>query len=157
MNREVLGTAFGCQCGETNQRLPSRPRYPGVDNGIMSTVLIVDDSQTLRQMLSDLLREHGIKVVVATNGVEAKERIQSSAPDLVITDLIMPQMNGYELCRWIKNEPTTQSIPVLICSTKSEEFDRYWGMKQGADAYITKPFHPPELLKTVRQLLRGMG
>ncbi|HEY9647628.1 MAG TPA: response regulator [Chroococcidiopsis sp.] len=123
----------------------------------MSTVLIVDDSQTLRQMLSDLLREHGIKVVEATNGVEAKERIQSSAPDLVITDLIMPQMNGYELCRWIKNEPTTQSIPVLICSTKSEEFDRYWGMKQGADAYITKPFHPPELLKTVRQLLRGMG
>lgn len=123
----------------------------------MSTVLIVDDSQTLRQMLSDLLREQGIKVVEATNGMEAKERIQSKAPDLVITDLIMPQMNGYELCRWIKNEPTTQSIPVLICSTKSEEFDRYWGMKQGADAYITKPFHPPELLKTVRQLLRGIG
>lgn len=120
----------------------------------MTTVLIVDDSQTLRQMLSDLLQKNGIKVVEATNGIEAKEQIQVKAPDLVITDLIMPQMNGYELCRWIKNEPTTQNLPVLICSTKSEEFDRYWGMKQGADAYITKPFHPPELIKTVKKLLR---
>lgn len=121
----------------------------------MNKVLIVDDSQTLRHMLSDLLQENGMQVVATTNGVEAKEFIQSNAPDLVITDLIMPEMNGYELCRWIKNEPSTQKIPVLICSTKSEEFDRYWGMKQGADAYITKPFHPPELLKTVRQLLQG--
>ncbi len=121
----------------------------------MNKVLIVDDSQTLRHMLSDLLEENGMQVVAAINGLEAKEYIQASAPDLVITDLIMPEMNGYELCRWIKNEPSTQKIPVLICSTKSEEFDRYWGMKQGADAYITKPFHPPELLKTVRQLLKG--
>jgi twitching motility two-component system response regulator PilH len=126
----------------------------GLGKEFMSTVLIVDDSQTLRQMLSDLLQKNGIKVVEATNGVEAKEQIQVKAPDLVITDLIMPQMNGYELCRWIKNEPTTQNLPVLICSTKSEEFDRYWGMKQGADAYITKPFHPPELIKTVKKLLR---
>jgi twitching motility two-component system response regulator PilH len=121
----------------------------------MSTVLIVDDSQTLRQMLSELLIKSGIQVVEAANGVEAKEQLQASVPDLIITDLIMPQMNGYELCRWIKNEPTLQAIPVLICSTKSEEFDRYWGMKQGADAYITKPFHPPELIKTVKQLLRA--
>lgn len=96
-----------------------------------------------------------MQVAAAVNGLQAKEYIQANALDLVITDLIMPEMNGYELCRWIKNEPTTQKIPVLICSTKSEEFDRYWGMKQGADAYITKPFHPPELLKTVRQLLQG--
>ena len=121
----------------------------------MSTVLIVDDSQTLRSMLAEMLESVGIRVIEATNGIEAKEYIQAKFPDLVITDLIMPEMNGYELCRWIKNDPTKQNIPVLICSTKSEEFDRYWGMKQGADAYITKPFHPPELLKTVKQLLRG--
>jgi 8-oxo-dGTP diphosphatase len=121
----------------------------------MSTVLIVDDSQTLRHMLSELLKDQGIEVMEATNGVEAKEKIQQRCPDLVITDLIMPQMNGYELCRWIKNEPQTQDLPVLVCTTKSEEFDRYWGMKQGADAYITKPFHPPELIQTVRRLLRG--
>lgn len=122
----------------------------------MSTVLIVDDSQTLRQMLSELLQHQGMKVLQATNGIEAKEQILTHTPDLVITDLIMPEMNGYELCRWIKSEPSTQNLPVLICSTKSEEYDRYWGMRQGADAYITKPFHPPELLKTVKQLLRGV-
>jgi twitching motility two-component system response regulator PilH len=119
----------------------------------MSTVLIVDDSQTLRQMLSEILQSSGLVVVEAINGVEAKEKIQAKAPDLVITDLIMPQMNGYELCRWIKTDPSTQGIPVLMCSTKSEEFDRYWGMKQGADAYITKPFHPKDLVTAVRQLL----
>ena len=119
----------------------------------MKTILIVDDSQTLRKMLSELLEGNGIQVVEATNGKEAQKTIEAGAhPDLVITDLIMPEMNGYELCRWIKAH--TKKIPVLVCSTKSEEFDRYWGMKQGADAYITKPFQPPELLKTVKKLLR---
>jgi twitching motility two-component system response regulator PilH len=119
----------------------------------MSTVLIVDDSQTLRQMLAEILEKSGMSVVEAINGSEAQAKIESSTPDLVITDLIMPEMNGYELCRWIKT--TRQNLPVLICSTKSEEFDRYWGMKQGADAYITKPFHPTEMLQTVKQLLRA--
>ncbi|WP_088891625.1 response regulator [Leptolyngbya ohadii] len=120
----------------------------------MSTVLIVDDSQTVRKMLSDLLQNSGIQVVEATNGIEAQEKIQSNLPDLVITDLIMPGMNGYDLCRWMKKEPEMQNIPILICSTKDQEFDRYWGMKQGADAYITKPFHPTEMMKTVKQLLQ---
>lgn len=121
----------------------------------MSTVLVVDDSQTVRQMLSELLQKGGLTVVEAANGLEAKEKIQAKAPDLVITDLVMPEMNGYELCRWIKNTPVAQNIPILICSTKDQEFDRYWGMKQGADAYITKPFQPGEMLKTVKQLLRA--
>jgi twitching motility two-component system response regulator PilH len=121
----------------------------------MSTVLIVDDSHTLRQMICEILQNSGLVVIEAVNGVEAKEKIQTQAPDLVITDLIMPLMNGYELCRWIKTEPTTQGIPVLMCSTKSEEFDRYWGMKQGADAYMTKPFHPKDLIQAVQQLLKS--
>jgi twitching motility two-component system response regulator PilH len=87
--------------------------------------------------------------------MEAQAKIEADAPDLVITDLIMPQMNGYDLCRWLKHDPNTKSIPVLICSTKDQEFDRYWGLKQGADAYITKPFQPPELVQTVKRLLRG--
>jgi twitching motility two-component system response regulator PilH len=120
----------------------------------MSTVLIVDDSQTLREMLSKILQKQGLTVIEATNGLEAKEKIEQSAPDLVILDIVMPQMNGYELCRWIRNDATNPNVPILICSTKSEEFDRYWGMKQGADAYITKPFHPLELVQTVKQLLR---
>ena len=121
----------------------------------MSKVLVVDDSQAVRQLISELLQKGGLTVIEAINGVDAKAKIQTSIPDLVITDLIMPEMNGYELCRWIKNEPTTQKLPVLICSTKDQEFDRYWGMKQGADAYNTKPFQAGEMLKTVKQLLRG--
>jgi twitching motility two-component system response regulator PilH len=121
----------------------------------MSTVLVVDDSQAVRQLLSELLQKAGLTVVEAINGIEAKAKIEAQTPDLVITDLIMPEMNGYELCRWIKNDPAAQTVPVLICSTKDQEFDRYWGMKQGADAYITKPFQAGEMLKTVKQLLRG--
>lgn len=124
----------------------------------MTTILIVDDSQTLRKMLAELLMSQGMRVLEATNGKEAKKQITSSAADLdlVITDLIMPEMNGYELCRWLKNETDLKKkVPVLICSTKSEEFDRYWGMKQGADAYITKPFQPPELLQTIKKLLQS--
>lgn len=121
----------------------------------MSTVLVVDDSQTVRHMLSALLKKDGFTVVEASNGLEAKEKIQMNAPDLVITDLIMPEMNGYELCRWIKRDLSAQKIPVLICTTKDQEFDRHWGLKQGADAYITKPFEPAEMLQTVKQLLRG--
>ncbi|MGJ3246433.1 MAG: response regulator transcription factor [Elainellaceae cyanobacterium] len=121
----------------------------------MATVLIVDDSQTLRQMLIELLQGSGMNVLEAINGVDAQQKIQMSCPDLVITDLIMPKMNGYELCRWIKSEPSYKNVPVLVCTTKSEEFDRYWGIKQGADAYITKPFHAPELVRTVKQLLKS--
>ena len=121
----------------------------------MVKVLIVDDSQTLRQMVSELLTKQAIKVIEAASGLEALEKIQEAPPDLVIVDLVMPQMNGYELCRFLKNNPTTQQIPVLICSTKSQDFDRYWGMKQGADAYLTKPFQPAELLRTIEVLLEN--
>ncbi|KGF72970.1 chemotaxis protein CheY [Neosynechococcus sphagnicola sy1] len=120
----------------------------------MSTVLIVDDSSTIREMVLDLLIKHGLTVVQASDGVEAKEKIQASCPDIVVTDIIMPNMNGYELCRWLKNEPKTKDIPVIMFTTKSEEFDRYWGLKQGGDAYITKPYQPEELLETIHKLLK---
>lgn len=120
----------------------------------MSIILIVDDSSTVREMVSDILKKSGLHVIEAADGVEAKERIQSHHPDLVVTDIVMPRMNGYELCRWLKNDPKAQHIPVVMCTSKSQEFDRYWGMKQGADAYITKPFRPAELVQTIKQLLR---
>lgn len=121
----------------------------------MSKILVVDDSNTLREMISDLLKGSGMKIDVASNGIEALEKIEISRPDLVVLDIVMPGMNGYELCRKLKSDPKTQNVPVVLCSSKGEEFDRYWGMKQGADAYITKPFHPNDLIGTVKQLLRG--
>ncbi len=119
----------------------------------MSTVLVVDDSPTVREMVSELLEQNGLEVVVANDGEEAKAKIEASPPDLVVMDIIMPRMNGYELCRWIKTGVKTKDIPVVLCSTKSEEFDRYWGLKQGGDAYVTKPFSTEELLDTVKRLL----
>ena len=121
----------------------------------MSTVLVVEDSVSQREMITDLLRGSGLNVTVASDGVEAVEKVQGQPPDLVVLDIVMPRMNGYEVCRRLKADPSTQHVPVVMCSSKGEEFDRYWGMKQGADAYIAKPFQPTELVGTVKQLLRG--
>lgn len=123
----------------------------------MSTVLVVEDSLTQRQMISDLLKDSGLNtsVISVSDGVEALARIDNQSPDLVVLDIVMPRMNGYEVCREIKTNPKTQDIPVILCSSKGEDFDRYWGMKQGADAYIAKPFEPTELIGTIKQLLRG--
>ncbi len=121
----------------------------------MSKILVVEDSIPQREMITDLLKDSGLSVTVATDGVEALERLQGFKPDLVLLDIVMPRMNGYEVCRRIKADPKTQDVPVVMCSSKGEEFDRYWGMRQGADAYIAKPFEPQELVGTVKQLLRS--
>lgn len=123
----------------------------------MGTILVVDDSTLAREMLSGELRRSGFTVETAVDGADAKVKISVNPPILVVTDLIMPQMNGYELCRWVKNNPTTLKVPVIMCSTKGEEFDRYWGMKQGADAYITKPYQPKDMINAVKYLLEEAG
>ncbi|NJN74686.1 MAG: response regulator [Limnothrix sp. RL_2_0] len=121
----------------------------------MSKILVVEDSISQREMISELLKGSGLNVEVAGDGVEALENLKQFQPDLIVLDIVMPRMNGYELCRRIKSDPKTQDVPVVMCSSKGEEFDRYWGMKQGADAYIAKPFQPAELIGTIKQLLRG--
>ncbi len=121
----------------------------------MSRVLVVEDSPAQREMITGLLRESGLDVTSVGDGIEALELIQGQKPDLVVLDIVMPGMNGYEVCRRLKSDPTTQSMPIVMCSSKGEEFDRYWGIRQGADAYIAKPFQPQELVGTIRQLLRG--
>ncbi|MBE9040078.1 response regulator [Oscillatoriales cyanobacterium LEGE 11467] len=119
----------------------------------MSTILVVEDSTAQRMMIANLLKHNGMEVIEAKGGTEALQNIQARCPDLVILDIIMPNPNGYDVCRKIKGNATTQHVPIVMCSCKSEEFDRYWGMKMGADAYIAKPFHPDELLNAVQQLL----
>ncbi|MEM6836777.1 MAG: response regulator [Cyanobacteria bacterium P01_C01_bin.120] len=122
----------------------------------MSMVLVVEDSIPQRTMITELLKGNGLTVAAANDGVEALEQIQAGQqPDLVVLDIVMPRMNGYEVCRRLKSNPAMQNVPVILCSSKGEDFDRYWGMKQGADAYIAKPFQPTELLGTVKQLLRA--
>ena len=121
----------------------------------MVRILIVEDSKSIREAIAKILRELNIKVIEADNGNQAVKYLEGEKPNLVITDIIMPEMNGYELCRWMRNNPKTQEIPILMCSSKSEEFDRHWGMKQGADEYLTKPFKSAELLSKIKVLLQG--
>ena len=120
----------------------------------MTTVLVVEDSMPTRKMMSKLLSKEGLNVETAIDGVQALEIIPSLRPDLVLLDIVMPKMNGYEVCRKIKSNPKTKNVPVVICSAKSEDFDRYWGIKQGADAYIAKPFEDKELIATIKQFLK---
>ncbi|MEB3163588.1 MAG: response regulator [Prochlorothrix sp.] len=125
----------------------------------MSTILVVEDSETYRTMISDLLQKSGFAVETASNGVEALAKVDGASPEglpaLIVLDIVMPEMNGYEFCRKVKGNPKTKDVPVVMCSSKSEEFDHYWGMKQGADAYLNKPFEPKELLKTIQHLLNA--
>jgi twitching motility two-component system response regulator PilH len=120
----------------------------------MIRILVVDDNHTPREVICEALKQFNIQVKEAVNGVEATKILEEEKFNLVITDVVMPEMNGYELCRWIKTNPATEKVPVIICSTKGEDFDIHWATKQGADAYIIKPFKTMELLKTIKYLLK---
>lgn len=120
----------------------------------MGAVLLVDDDRVQQLAISKMLKVRGLNVIVAGDGVEALKKIKCYCPSLIILDIVLPKMNGYELCRQLKKNKKTQSIPVVMFTAKSEEFDVYWGNKQGADAYVFKQSHPQELINTVFQLLQ---
>ena len=120
----------------------------------MGNALIVDDSSTERKILVSYLQELGITVTTAESGEEALDKLSSNIPDLIILDVVLPGKSGFEVCREIKAGANTAKVPVIICSTKGSEMDKFWGMKQGADAYIIKPFKTMELLKTIKYLLK---
>lgn len=120
----------------------------------MGKVLVVEDSRTQREMISELLQANGWSVMFAGDGIEALKKARSPSLDLVVLDLILPQMNGFEVCRRLKSDSKTQKLAVIICTVKTERFNLYWAIKQGADAYISKPFPPQELIETVKYLLR---
>jgi two-component system, chemotaxis family, response regulator PixH len=105
----------------------------------MGTILIIEDSPSALELMSYLLRDSGYTIIQATNAKNALEIALEEKPNLIITDVIMPQMSGFELCRFLKINPATQKAPIVICSSKNQEIDGLWGMKQGADVYITKP------------------
>ncbi|HIK37091.1 MAG: response regulator [Geminocystis sp.] len=120
----------------------------------MGSVLVVDDSATERKILSSYLQELGITVSTAETGEEALEKIHASHPDLIVLDVVLPGKSGFEVCRELKSNEETNKIPIIICSTKGSEMDKFWGMKQGADAYIAKPINKEEFLDAVKKLLR---
>ena len=119
----------------------------------MGHALIVDDCATERAILASCLQEIGIDVSIATSGEEALEKIKQINPDLILLDVVLPGRSGFEICRQLKGTEDTNKIPIIICSTKGTEMDKFWGKKQGADAYIPKPIDQEELVRTVQQLI----
>ncbi|HSA90554.1 MAG TPA: response regulator [Burkholderiales bacterium] len=118
----------------------------------IKSILIVDDSATDRQYLSDLLAKNGYQVSTAQNADEALAKARQLRPDLVLMDVVMPGQNGFQATRTLSKDEATKQIPIIICSSKGQETDRTWGLRQGARDYIVKPVSGPELLAKISAL-----
>jgi len=115
-------------------------------------VLIVDDSKTELMFLTDLLQKNGMSVRTAEGADEALKRLADQKPDLILMDVVMPGQNGFQLTRSINRTPEYADIPIIMCTSKSLETDRVWGMRQGAKDYITKPVNAGELMEKIKAL-----
>lgn len=121
----------------------------------MKTILVVDDLQAQLNLITGYLEQEGFTVVTAGNGSEALEKATAQIPDLVITDLVMPEMSGLEFCRKLKKNPDTASIPVIACTTKDRDMDKKWAKKQGVVAYLVKPFTQEQMVSAVKSSVAG--
>ena len=120
----------------------------------MITALIVEDSLTDREILTDYLRQSGIAVKSASSSEEALTMLQSAHPDVVFLDVVLPGQSGFEFCHSLKTDEKTRDIPIVICSTKGTEADKLWGSMLGADAYLAKPLSQQAIAQAVAQLGR---
>lgn len=119
----------------------------------MITVLVVDDVPSQVELISIYLKDSGYKVIQASNAQEALQKTVEQKPDVIITDVVMSGMNGFQLCRSIKRNPATCELPVVLCTGRKQKLDRIWGIRQGADLYMTKPFTREEIVKAIRSLV----
>jgi twitching motility two-component system response regulator PilH len=113
-------------------------------------ILLVDDSKTELHHLSDVLGKRGYKVRTAENGDEAMRRLSEDKPDLILMDVVMPGQNGFQLTRAITRDPRWSAVPVIMCTSKNQETDKVWGMRQGARDYIVKPVNTDELVTKIK-------
>jgi len=123
----------------------------------INKILIVDDSPTERLYLTDILVKNGFAVSTAVNGDEAIERIRAERPELILMDVVMPGTNGFQVTRAIARDPELSTLPVIICSSKNQETDRIWGLRQGAKDYLVKPVDPERLLASIAALASAGG
>jgi twitching motility two-component system response regulator PilH len=117
------------------------------------TILVVDDSPTDLKVVVDALQRTGCRIITAVDGEEAIEKAVREKPRLIVLDVILPKKNGFQVCRQLKTSPDTQGIKIVLLSSRSQDSDRFWGLKQGADAYVTKPVEYEELLAAVARNL----
>ena len=115
-------------------------------------IMVVDDSPTERAYLENLLKKNGFEVLLVESGEAAIERAKADRPDLILMDVVMPGLNGFQATRAITRDEASKHIPVIICTTKDQETDKIWGLRQGAADYVVKPVNPEELLKKIAAL-----
>lgn len=121
--------------------------------GKNGTILVVDDSPTEIHIFKKILEKQGYRIVVAKDGQEGVEKATEVRPDLILMDVVMPVLNGFQATRQLKNNDKTADIPVIMVTTKDQQTDINWGMRQGATEYLVKPVAPAELLNKIKALL----
>lgn len=115
-------------------------------------ILVVDDSPTERHFMVELLTKNGYQVITAESGEEGIAKAKSELPDLVLMDVVMPGLNGYQATRTLTRDEATKNIPVIVCTSKGQETDKIWGLRQGAQDYMVKPVNGEELLAKIAAL-----
>lgn len=120
----------------------------------MKKALVVDDTNTDLSVVSQYLEKAGMQVIAANSGEDALAQLTTMQPDIIFLDVVLPGRSGFEVCRQIKTDSHTQKIPVVICSTKNTDMDRFWGIKQGADLYLAKPVQQTEVMDAVSKLVK---
>ena len=118
-------------------------------------IMVVDDSATERAFMESLLKKRGYEVLTVDGGKAAIERSMTELPDLILMDVVMPGLNGFQATRAIAHEERTKHIPIIICSTKDQETDKIWGLRQGAKDYLVKPLNETELLAKIGALAQS--
>jgi two-component system, chemotaxis family, response regulator PixH len=119
----------------------------------MSKILVVDDMQAELELVCQYLTKAGHTTITAVNGQEALDKAISDRPDAIVTDLMMPVMGGLELCRHLRKQPETASIPIVACTAKNRDVDRVWAIKQGVKVYLTKPYTAEDLSIAIQEVL----
>jgi len=123
----------------------------------MARILIVDDSPSQLMGIRRIVEKLGHEALTAEDGAAGVEAAKREIPDLILMDVVMPNLNGFQATRTISREPTTKHIPIVLVTTKDQDTDRVWGMRQGARAYLTKPFSETELADTITRYVSGLG
>ena len=121
----------------------------------MALILIADDSPTEIYVLQKMLEKHGHQVIIAEDGEQAIDMTHSQHPNLILMDVVMPKLNGFQATRRLSKEPETEDIPIIIVSSKNQETDKLWGLRQGAKGYLGKPVTEDQLIMEINKLLES--
>lgn len=117
------------------------------------SILVVEDSPTELKVVTNVLTDNGYQFNVAIDGEDALKKALQTKPAVMLLDVVLPKKNGFQVCRQLKSSPETSDIKIIFLSSKDQDSDRYWGLRQGADMYLTKPFNTDELLRAIARFI----